>query len=390
MIAVGGVLAWGLAGLSLAGTLYTLAAAVTLWRFYRRPLGLPPLAATPGVTLLKPLYGAEPHLTENLASFIAQTYGGPVQMLCAVRRADDPAIAAVEALKRRYPAIRIDLVIDSTPHGSNRKIANLINLQGHIAHDVVVLSDSDMVAGDDYLTQVVAALDKPGTGAVTLAYNARGDLGLWSRLGAAGLSWQFWPGAVLGSVWRLAQPCMGSTIALRRSTLEKIGGFAPFADVLADDHAIGMAVKRLGLDVTVAPVLVTHASTEPSLAALWRHEIRWGATVRDVEPVGYVLSVIAMPLPLAFLVMLAHGPVEPGLVPGLVIAALLARLGLAWVADRVGGSRSLGLWWLPLRDVLSFMVFCASLTTRSVDWRGSTLKLQPNGRILAEPESPGL
>ncbi len=171
---------------------------------------------------------------------------------------------------------------------------------------------------------------------------------------------------------------------MRRATLERIGGFAPFADVLADDHAIGVAVRALGLDVTVAPVLVTHASTEPTLAALWRHEIRWGATVRDVETVGYVLSVIAMPLPLAFLAMLAHGPAGPGL----VIAALLARLGLAWGADRVGGHRSIGLWWLPLRDVLSFLVFCASLTTRSVDWRGSTLKLQPNGRILAEPESP--
>jgi ceramide glucosyltransferase len=383
MAGVAVMIGWVLAGFSLAGTFYTIAAAVTLWRFYRR--AEQPAPGTAGITLVKPLHGAEPRLVDNLASFLDQDWRGPIQLLCGVQRPDDPAIGAVEALRRRYPQARIDLVIDATPHGANRKVANLINLQPHIAHDVIVLSDSDMVAPRTYLSGIMAALDRPGTGAVTLPYNGRGDAGAWSRLGAAGLSWQFLPGAVFGAVHGLAQPCMGSTIALRRGTLDRIGGFARVADVLADDHAIGAAVAALGLAVVVAPVLVTHASAEPGFGALWRHEIRWGATVRDLAPVGYILGVIAMPLPLAFPAILAHS----ALGPVALVTALLARTGLALVADRIGGARSAPLWTLPLRDVLTFMVFCASLTARSVDWRGSILRLQAHGRVSAKAEFPG-
>jgi len=381
-IAIIAGLAWGMLGLSLIGSAYMVAAAITLRSF------LSPAAAAgrrnDAVTILKPLHGAEPRLIDNLASFLAQDHDGPIQLLCGVQRADDPAIAAVETLRARFPQARIELIVDPTAHGANGKIANLINLEPHIAHDVVVLSDSDMIVGSDYLARLLAALDAPQTGAVTIAYNGRGDAGFWSRIAAAGLSWQFLPGVVFGAARGLARPCMGSTIAMRRETLAAIGGFAAFADVLADDYAIGEAVAALDLKVAMPGMLVTHASTERSFGELWRHELRWGATVRDVVPAAYLTSVIAMPLPLALLAT----PLHP--LPGLALTglALLARLSTAIVADGRGGARTASLWLLPLRDCLTFTVFIASLTARSVDWRGATLRMAQRGRISAEPELP--
>lgn len=381
-IAIIAGLTWAVLGLSLIGSAYMVAAAITLRSF------LSPGAAAgrrdDAVTILKPLHGAEPHLVDNLASFLAQDHDGPIQLLCGVQRADDPAIAAVETLRARFPEARIDLIVDPTARGANGKIANLINLEPHIAHDVVVLSDSDMAVGPDYLSRLLAALDAPKTGAVTIAYNGRGDAGFWSRIAAAGLSWQFLPGVVFGAVHGLARPCMGSTIAMRRETLVAIGGFAAFADVLADDYAIGEAVAALGLKVAMPAMLVTHASAERSFGELWRHELRWGATVRDVVPVAYAMGVIAIPFPLALLAI----PVHP--LPGLALAglALLARLATAIVADRRGGARTAPLWLLPLRDCLTLTVFIASLTVRSVDWRGATLRMAQRGRISAEPELP--
>jgi ceramide glucosyltransferase len=381
-IAIIAGLAWGMLGLSLIGSAYMVAAAITLRRF------LSPVTAAgrrkDAVTILKPLHGAEPRLADNLATFLAQDHDGPIQLLCGVQRPDDPAIAAIEMLRARFPRARIDLIVDPTPHGANGKIANLINLEPHIAHDVVVLSDSDMVVEPDYLPRLLAALDMPKTGAVTIAYNGRGDAGFWSRIAAAGLSWQFLPGVVFGAVRGLARPCMGSTIAMRRETLVAIGGFATFADVLADDYAIGEAVAALDLEVAMPAMLVTHASTERNVGELWRHELRWGATVRDVVPAAYLTSVIAMPLPLALLAT----PLHP--LPGLAFAALalLARLSVAIVADRRSGARTAPLWLLPLRDCLTFTVFIASLTVRSVDWRGATLRMAQRGRISAQPELP--
>jgi ceramide glucosyltransferase len=45
------------------------------------------------------------------------------------------------------------------------------------------------------------------------------------------------------------------------------------------------------------------------------------------------------------------------------------------------------LWLLPARDVLSLAIFVAGFFARSVDWRGSGLRMEKNGRIAARSES---
>jgi len=375
------ILGWVLLVLAATSTLYTVAALIVFKRFFApQPM---PTRRSEAVTLLKPLHGAEPLLAANLASFLTQNHDGPIQLLCGVQRSDDPAIGVIESLKAAQ-ATPIDLVIDPTSHGANAKVSNLINMMTRAAHPTLILSDSDMAVAPDYLPRLLDALDAPGAGAVTCLYRGRGDAGFWSRLGAAGLSYQFLPGAVFGVALGLAKPCMGSTIAMRRETLDRIGGFDRFADVLADDYAIGEAIQSLGLKVVVPPMLVVHGSAERSFAELWRHELRWSATVRGVVPGAFVGSVIGMPFPLALLGTL--------LAPAHAIGAILALLALASRAlivhavDRQAGARTAPLWLLPVRDCLTFAIFVATFFTRSVDWRGQRLRMGADGRIMADPE----
>ncbi len=84
----------------------------------------------------------------------------------------------------------------------------------------------------------------------------------------------------------LAKPCFGSTIALRRDTLAHIGGFDAFANTLADDYAMGDAIRRLGLKVEIAPFTVGHTFSEVSFADLWAHELRWARTIRPRRSCG--------------------------------------------------------------------------------------------------------
>nr|WP_256326041.1 bacteriohopanetetrol glucosamine biosynthesis glycosyltransferase HpnI [Sphingomonas sp. NFR15] len=376
--AIFGALALALAAIGIG---WMLAATIVLRRFFARPA--PTIDTATGVTILKPLHGAEPRILDNLASFLAQSHAGPVQLLCGVQRADDPAIRAIDALRRRHPNATIDLVINSTRHGSSGKISNLANMEGAISHPVVMLSDSDIAVGRDYVRQVLAALDAPGVGIVTCAYHGRGDAGFWSRLGAGGIDWQFLLGLIFGVANRLAAPCMGSTIAMRRETLTRIGGFARFADVLADDYAIGAAVRGLGLSVVVPPLLVTHAFDERSARALWRHELRWGVTVRDLALAPYAGLIVTFPLPMALLAAL-WWPVA-----GMTLAscALAVRLFAVFSVNRVTRGRAAASWVLPIRDIFGFAVYCASFFVRSVDWRGATLRIEPHGRIAAAPET---
>lgn len=375
---MGASLGWLAIALAATGVVYQLAAAMIVRRFFANPSSVP--RRSEAVTLLKPLYGTEPRLAENLATFLALDHDGPVQMVCGIQRADDPAIAVVKALQAAHPQAIIDLVVDSTVHGASGKVSNLINMMAAARHPILVLSDSDIAVTPDYLARVLDALDRPNIGVVSCLYRGRGDAGFWSRFGAAGLSYQFIIGVVVAVAHQLAAPCMGSTIALRRETLERIGGFERFADTLADDHALGQAVVATGLKLAVPPMFVTHAFDETSFRALWRHELRWSATVRDLAFWPYAGAIISLPLPVALLAALYW----PAMGLALAGTALAARYVVVRAVDRAVGEDVAPYWMAPAHDLLSFAVYAASFFVRSVDWRGATLRMNTDGRISAD------
>src|SRR5579859_419249 len=145
-----------------------------------------------GVSVLKPLCGAEPRLYENLRTFCDQRHGH-FQLVLGVSSPDDPAIAVVRRLQAAYPRCDIELAIDTRVHGSNLKVSNLINMAEHARHDVIVIADSDIAVQADYLDSVAAPLAHPRVGVVTCLYLARGVGGFWPRVGALFINEWFAP-----------------------------------------------------------------------------------------------------------------------------------------------------------------------------------------------------
>jgi ceramide glucosyltransferase len=219
----------------------------------------------PSVTILKPLHGAEPDLAANLASFLEQGHGAPVQVILGLCREGDPAEPIARKLVAEHAAacakrgLVAEVVVDTTRHGSNGKVSNLVNMTRLAWGETILLADSDIAAPKHYLRAVLEALALPGVGAVTCVYHGVSDGSPWSRLTALMIDWHFLPNVLVGLETGLAKPCMGSTIALRRDTLTRIGGFEAFKDQLADDYEIGHAVRGLGLKVAVPPMLVGHS-----------------------------------------------------------------------------------------------------------------------------------
>lgn len=368
---------------SAIGCLYLCAAALFVGRFVRRPT--PAAGAYPSVTILKPLHGTEPGLEENLLSFCTQDYPAPVQVIFGVQDPNDPAIAVASRLIERLPGRSIELVIDGRRHGSNRKVSNLINMSDRIGHDVVVLADSDMRVAPDYLSRVVAELQSSGTGGVTCLYHGIAATGLWSRLSALAIDIQFLPNVVMGVSLGRARPCFGSTIALRRSTLAEIGGFAAFADVLADDYAIGNALRARGHAVAIPPFTIGHVCSEGSWGELWRHELRWARTIKAVDPAGYAGLLITHPLPFALLGGLFGGGAAALALAG---AAIALRVALCIRVERAFGLMPHPYWLLPLRDLLSFAAFIASYLGASVTWKGHDYRVTHEGNLIPERRRP--
>src|SRR5215468_6730218 len=354
-------------------------------RFRRRALPAPG-ASMPRVTILKPLHGAESGLFENLASFCTQNYPGAVQIVLGVQDPRDDAIAVVEQLRAKYKGCHLDLVVDATMHGLNRKVSNLVNMWRYVEHEVVVVADSDMRVDPDYLSRVVAALDQRGVGAVTCLYHGLPTTGVWARLAALGINAHFLPNVIMGLGLNLAQPCFGSTIAFWRKALVEIGGFMRVVDCLADDYAIGAALRARGYRISVSPITVGHVCGEMSASELWHHEVRWARTIRSLDPAGYAGTIIThafcLALIAAMLGIATQSLLRPAIALGLAIASFGCRLALLRQVERAFNLPPQTCWLVPLRDVLSFAVFVSSFFGQTARWKGRRYRFVAGGTLV--------
>jgi ceramide glucosyltransferase len=371
---------WCLAAIAVVGTGYTLLSALLAGRFMRNPEGAS--IQSPAVTILKPLYRGEPDLSRNLETFFAQDYKGAIQIIFGVHDEDDPAVAVVRALQAKYPHRDTTIVADTALYGANAKVSNLINMLPAARYDTLVLSDSDIAVGPHWLSQVTTALNRPGVGIVTCLYTgepAQDGHRLWSSLAAMGTSYTFLPNALLGTSLGLAAPCFGSTIALKRRTLEEVGGFRAFADQLADDYEIGRAVRAKGYTLAIPALGVGHTAAEGSFRDLFRHELRWTRTIRLVNPAGHLGSIVTHGLAFALLAAVLLNFNTVSLI--VLAAALAARLFLKARIDGLFGTYAGPVWLMPLRDLLSFAVFLLSLFGETVHWRGTHFAVEPSGAM---------
>jgi ceramide glucosyltransferase len=377
--------------LALLGCGYLVGATILTHRFRSKaPTRLH--ASTVGVTILKPLHGEEPGLFENLASFCTQDYPGPVQIVFGVQDPGDGAIAIVERLRAEHGTRHLDLVIDATMHGLNHKVSNLVNMWRHAEHDIVIVADSDMRVDSGYLSRVVAELEEGDAAAMTCLYHGLAATGIWARLATLGINAHFLPSVIVGLGLGLAQPCFGSTIAIRRRALDEIGGFIGVADCLADDYALGAALRARGHKISVSPVTIGHVCAEMSVRELWQHEVRWGRTIRSIDPVGYAGSVLTHAFPLALIAALtglfAQSPTLTFGI-GLVFASFGCRLALLREVER-GGPFDLpaqSYWLIGLRDLLSFAVFVTSLFGRNARWKGRRYTFRSGGTLVVAGSS---
>lgn len=369
-----------LAGASL-GILYNcFAAGAVLWFFAHPPERSPKRSAPQPVTVLKPIHGSEPGLFKRLQDLCRQDYTGPIQLVVGVQSSQDSAIHVVRLLKRLHPDLHIDLVVEERSQGVNRKVGNLANMDSAITYDTIVLSDSDIVVGPDFLRLATAELDRENTGAVTCLYYGIAARGLWGRLSALSINSTFLPNVIVALVCGAASPCFGSAIALRRDVLRRIGGFCAFRDELADDYAIGQAVRSLGLKVVIPPWAVGHVCFEPNFSAYWHHQLRVHRTIRALDPVGYGGLIFMQPMMFSLLAGL-FGIAYPIL---LVAIALASRIALTETVARtlqIEGRERLHIVIHIIHDAIMSAVFVAGFFGANIAWRGQRYRILEDGTL---------
>ncbi|SAK80002.1 glycosyltransferase [Caballeronia temeraria] len=336
------------------------------------------------VSVLKPLCGIEPRLYSNLETFCTQTHPS-YQLLFGVASASDPAAGVVERLARAFPQRDIELLIGGSAHGSNRKVANLINLAARAKHDLIVIADSDIAVEPDYLVRVTGPLADADVGIVTCLYRARRVGGFWSRIGALFIDEWFAPSVHVANVLGQRRFGFGATLALRRDTLVNAGGFEAVRDCLADDYWLAEHVRALGLRTVLSDVVVATDVIERDLASLWNRETRWLRTIRSVNPLGFAGLCLTFTTPWLLTSALLGLGFEHGadVTRGIAdtIVDLSTSLGLsARLLLHKRSARSWRAFWrdlplIPLRDMLMWLQWLAASFGSSVVWRGVRIPL---------------
>jgi ceramide glucosyltransferase len=260
------------------------------------------------------------------------------------------------------------------------------------AHDYLIISDSDVTVGPNYVAEVVQPLLDPNNGLVTCLYRGLPTGGLWSKLEALGMSVEMTSGAMVANLLEGMKFALGPTMAVRRDALDAVGGFEPLAEYCADDYVLGRKVAESGRRVVMSHHVIDHVVINRSFVCSMRHQIRWMKSTRFSRCAGHAGTVLTFATPFGVLGLLAAGALHHwALGAGLFAAAYLNRAVMAivtgWgvVRDRRASRMA---WLYPLRDLMGFTFWCASYSGGSILWRGEWYRLEDGGlMVLAQPSA---
>jgi ceramide glucosyltransferase len=378
--------------LTLAGIGYFLAALFAA-RVFLSARRAPLPAFAPGVSILKSLKGLDPSMLDAFRSHCRQTYAGEYELLFGISSSDDPAIAAVEQLMREFPTHAIRLVACPLSLGANGKVSTLIQLLPHARYGFLLINDSDITVSPRYLERVMAhfaAASLPSgksaqqVGLVTALYRGRAEAtparrgGLPSRLEALGIATDFQAGVLLS---RLIEGGLhyglGSTLAISRQALERIGGLELLVDHLADDYELGARVSQAGYRIALSAEVVETAIPAYRWRGFIDHQLRWARTVRDARPWGYAGLIFTHGLGWAILNLLASGLSPLSL--WLFALSYFLRLSAAMtVGAQVLSDHQVlpNLWLLPFRDLIAMGIWAFGFAGNTIVWRGQRFELK--------------
>ena len=371
-------MAWLLGALVLGSIVYSVLAVVAARRYLadEKPL---PAALQPGISILKPLAGDDDGLEDNLRSFFTQDYP-EFEILFAVRHGDDPAVAVVRRLQIEYPQIPSRLLLTGEPPYPNAKVWSLAKMSQAAAHDLLVMSDSDIRVTPEMLQVIAGEFADPRIGMATCPYRAVAGPSLWSELEATGMNTDFWSGVLTARMLDGMKFAVGPTIVARKRVIADLGGFDRVSEYLAEDFVLGKFAAEAGHGVILSRYVIEHRIGSAALGrSLW-HRLRWVRSTRRSRPWGYVGQLFTMPVPLAAL-LLATDVLSPLPWWPLVCAAIAMRVMTAWVVSRQVLRSRISWALLPLEDGLAFLVWIAGFFGRTIRWRDRTYLLLEEGRM---------
>lgn len=347
-----------------------------------RRLALP--VHCPGISILKPLKGADDFTAACLRSWLEQDYGGPVEILFGVVEPTDPVCGVVLELLKEFPNADARLAFCPDRGAANAKVGILRHLEAGSRHGVLVVSDADVAAPPDLLAQLVANLDQPGVGIVTCPYRMANPENIPMKLEAVAVNADFWSQVLQARSLGPQEFALGATMALRRSKLEEVGGFAALEHFLADDFLLGRRVAESGSTIEFCPAPVDCWESPQDFLSVWRHQLRWARTIRTCLPRQFAASICNNVTLWAFAFDTAARANHFAFGSYLAGLLLLGRIvGAGWLQHRMGVPAGIfsSVILVPAKDLLNAVLWIAAFTGNRITWREVDYSVASDGRL---------
>lgn len=342
-------------------------------------------AAGPGISILKPLCGIDDDLEANLESLL-QLDHPQYEVLLGVKDEKDAAYPLARRFASEHPRV-FRLLLQRGEVGLNPKVNQLCTLAAAAKYDVLHVSDSNVSLQRGFLKELSAHFAEEDVACVTHPIVGVGERTFGAMLESLHLASSIGAGMISAPMASGNYLVVGKSMALRRSALERIGGFAAYANYLAEDYVIGRALQEAGLRVVVAKLPCRNQSGKKTVNAFWKRYARWSVIHRTaVTRMTYLGQALLNPVPLLALGVL--------LLPSAEALLLLAAVTVLKAVLDVTLARALRDQPLPgfsaalviIKDVLLFAAWVRGLFVRTVDWRGNALRVG-HGSLLVAPEA---
>ncbi len=385
------ILFWIAVGGSLTSTIYCLMVIVAALRFgvrrWREERAL--LEFLPPVSMLKPLHGTEPGMERNLETFFEQDYPEFELLFCA-RHDTDEGLRLARRVGERYPGVKAKYLTcgEPLPAFHNAKVFSLAKLDAEAENDLFITSDADVRVKKDYLQKMVQNLKNPQVGLASCVYLGTTEegrrAGFSSQLDAVGKSVEMSSGVLVADMLEGTKFALGATMAVRRESFQKVGGFEELGQFYADDFVLGNRLAEQGTGVLLATHVIRLMVQDTPFGLSFRNQLRWMQSTRRSRRWGHLGTGLTFAVPFGVM----------GLVWGLLSGH--AAWGAAWLAAmvlnrwlqagvilRVLGDEdwAWGMMIYPLRDLLGWVLWVGSYIGDRFYYRGKIYRLKDGGRV---------
>jgi ceramide glucosyltransferase len=339
---------------------------------------------TPHVAVLKPLKGLDEGIRENLESFFGLDYPDH-EIVLGVEEDDDPVIPLVRSIMAAHPGVRARLVVGGQDGSiQNPKVRSLVRLLEHVRSDFVVISDSNVRVGPDYLARTMPAFEDPAVAVVTNLIAGVGEKSLGAMLEHLHLDGYIAMAQSWTSAWIRFTSVIGKSMAVRLSAVREAGGLEPLGRYLAEDYLLGQRLAAKGYRVVLDGLPVENFNARTRIASFLDRHYRWLVMRWRINPASCILELVTIPTAWVAALTLAE-PRHAAYAAALMVAFILLEQ-LDCLVVRGGRPMPVGSLALkPVKDLLHALVLVWSLANDTVNWRGHVLRLGWRSRITVLP-----